>query len=370
MSSASDVQGRIEAPPRLETGPLGWLRANLFNSWLNSVLTLLILWLVVVTVVDLAQWLFINAVWRGTPADCEAPGAGACWAMLDVWGRFILFGRFPFEEQWRPLVAVALFVVMIALSCFKQLWGRGLLLAWLATFAAFAILMWGGVFGLAPTQDEFWGGLPLTLIIAVVSLIAAFPLGILLALGRRSSLPIFRGISVAYIEPVRGVPLISVLFMASVMFPLFLPPDVSIDKLLRTIVGFTLFEAAYVAEVVRAGLQAIPRGQYEAADAMGLSYWQKTRLIILPQALRLVIPPMVGSFISAFKDTSLVLIVGLYDLLNTAKTALVDPTWRAYYREAYIFVAVIYFAFCYTMSRYSQWIERDLARGQNRGGRR
>jgi general L-amino acid transport system permease protein len=221
--------------------------------------------------------------------------------------------------------------------------------------------MWGGVLGLTFVENALWGGLPLTLILSVVGLLFSFPMAILLALGRRSKLPAIRSLCIGYIELIRGVPLVSILFMASVMFPLFLPEGLTVDKLLRAQAGIILFTAAYLAEAVRGGLQAIPVGQHEAADALGLSYWKKTLLIVLPQALKLAIPAIVNQFISMFKDTSLVIIIGLYDLLTTAKTALADPLWRAYYVESYIFAALIYWGFCYFMSRYSQFLERRLS---------
>jgi general L-amino acid transport system permease protein len=218
-------------------------------------------------------------------------------------------------------------------------------------------LMWGGIPGLPFVSQDRWGGLPVTLILATFGLAFGFPLGILVALGRRSKLPAIRSLSVLYVELIRGVPLISLLFMASVMFPLFMPDGVNIDKLLRAQIAFILFAGAYLAEVIRGGLQAVPRGQHDAADALGLSYWKKNGLIILPQAIRHVIPPLVNTFIAFFKDTSLVLIIGIFDLLTTAKTAIIDPAWQSFSVEVYIFVALIYFAFCFAMSRYSRSLE-------------
>jgi general L-amino acid transport system permease protein len=223
--------------------------------------------------------------------------------------------------------------------------------------------MWGGVFGLSHVENERWGGLILTLLLSTFGIGLAFPLAILLALGRRSTMPLIRVLSTGYIEIVRGVPLISVLFMASVMLPLFLPGGFAIDKLLRAQLAMILFAAAYLAEVVRGGLQALPRGQEEAAQALGLSYWQRHRFVILPQALRIAIPPMVNTFIGFFKDTSLVVIIGLFDLLTTIKVSLNEPAWTGFGVEAYFFAALVYFIFCYPMSRYSQALERGLARG-------
>jgi general L-amino acid transport system permease protein len=279
-----------------------------------------------------------------------------------VWYRFILFGRYPYAEQWRPLLVIMLFVALLLASCDRRLFGWRIALAWAAGLAVNLWLMLGGVAGLDTVPTELWSGLALTLILAVVGLALAFPLAIVLALGRRSAMPAVRAVSVAYIELIRGVPLITVLFMASVMLPLFLPEGTTIDKLLRAQVGFILFYAAYLAEVVRGGLQAIPRGQEEAADALGLGYWRKMRLIILPQALKIAIPPLVNVFIAGFKDTTLVTIIGLFDLLATAANAITDPNWRGFYVEAYTFVAAIYFVFCFFMSRYSQSLEKSLAR--------
>ena len=229
---------------------------------------------------------------------------------------------------------------------------------WLAGLALIAVLMWGGFLGLPYVENERWGGLILTLLLASFGIAAAFPLSIVLALARRSQLPAIRGLAVGYIELVRGVPLISLLFMASVMLPLFLPAGVTTDKLLRAQLALIMFAAAYLAEVVRGGLQAIPREQYEAADALGLSYFQKTTSVILPQALRIAVPPLVSTFIGFFKDTSLVLIIGLFDLLSTIKVALTDPVWTGFGVEAYVFASLVYFAFCFAMSQYSRRLER------------
>jgi general L-amino acid transport system permease protein len=353
--------------PIVATGPLGWLKENLFSTWYNGALTVLAIWFLYYAAGALMNWVFLNAVWSGPPQACrDVQGTGACWAGVYEKHRFILFGTYTYAEQWRPLVALISFFTMGFASCFRFLWNRWLFLAWLLAIVAVWILMAGGILGLSSVPNAQWGGLPLTLILSVVGIGAAFPLGVALALGRRSDMPAIKALCVVYIETIRGVPLISVLFMASVMFPLFLPEGVTIDKLLRAQVGIILFTAAYLAEVVRAGLQAIPNGQFEAADSLGLNYWQKIFFIILPQALKLVIPPIVNSFIATFKDTSLVIVIGLFDLLNTARTAMIDPLWRAYQTEAYIFAALIYFGFCFFMSRYSQYLERILYTGQKR----
>ena len=355
-----------EAPPSSPALAVDWVRKNLFSSIPNTVLTLVCLWLLWLTVPPMISWVFIDAVWSGgDPALCRA-AEGACWAFVTEKHRFILFGLYPFDEHWRPLLAMALFVATLVVSCNPLFWRPWLAVLWSVVVPVCGLLMWGGVFGLTFVENARWGGLPLTLILASVGIVCSFPIAILLALGRRSDLPGIRAVCVGFIEFVRGVPLISVLFMASVMFPLFLPEGMTIDKLLRAQVGIIIFTAAYLAEAIRGGLQAIPRGQYEAADALGLTYWKKTFFIILPQALKISIPPIVNQFISMFKDTSLVIIIGLFDLLTTAKTALTDPPWRAFYVESYLFAALIYWMFSFFMSRYSQYLERRLETGHKR----
>jgi len=345
---------------------IGWPRKHLFNNVGNTILTLLclaLLWLVVPPVID---WALVGAVWSGGDPQLCRDAEGACWALIGEKHRFILFGLYPYDEHWRPLLATALFLIGLVVSSNPQFWSWWLAPLWGAIAVTCGVLMWGGVLGLSYVDQANWGGVPLTLILATVGLTLSFPLAVLLALGRRSELPAIRAVCVAFIELIRGVPLISVLFMASVMFPLFLPEGVTIDKLLRAQVGIILFTAAYLAEAIRGGLQSVPRGQFEAADALGLSYWRKTGLIILPQALKVAIPPIVNQFISMFKDTSLVIIIGLFDLLSTAKTALTDPPWRPFYVEAYLFAALIYWGFCFFMSRYSQFLERRLETGKQR----
>jgi general L-amino acid transport system permease protein len=355
-----------KAPATTPLMAVDWARKNLFSSIPNTILTLLCAWLLWETIPPLINWALVGAVWSGgDPALCRA-AEGACWAFVTEKHRFMLFGLYPFDEHWRPLLATALFVAVLAVSCNPPFWRPWLLGLWVAMLVVCGTLMWGGVFGMTFVENAQWGGLPLTLILSVVGIICSFPLAILLALGRRSDMPGIRAVCVGFIEFVRGVPLISVLFMASVMFPLFLPEGVTIDKLLRAQVGIIIFTAAYLAEAIRGGLQAIPPGQYEAADALGLTYWKKTGFIILPQALKISIPPIVNQFISMFKDTSLVIIIGLFDLLTTAKTALTDPPWRAFYVEAYLFAALIYWVFSFFMSRYSQYLERRLETGHRR----
>jgi len=357
-------------------GPWAWLRANLLGSWWSTAITLALGYLILRALFGLVEWGIVNAIWSvpygangiADTAVCQnAKGIGACWAVIADKYRLILFGRYPYDEQWRPAIVVLLFIGLYAVSAMRRFWRKELALIWIATLIAVGVLMLGGVFGLPLVTEDYWGGLPLTLILATFGLALAFPLAVLVALGRRSTgLPAVKLLCVLYVELIRGVPLIAFLFMASVMFPLFMPEGVNVNKLLRAQIAFILFGGAYLAEVVRGGLQALPKGQGEAADALGLSYWQKTGFIILPQALRLVIPPLVNTFIGAFKDTTLVLIIGLFDLLTMGKVALSDPPWQSFSTEVYVFLAVIYIAFCFAMSKYSRSLERDLNRSRLR----
>jgi len=323
---------------------------------MNRIFTLIVALVLAFLAWKFIDWAFIRAVWQPDAAACRA-ASGACWGFIVEKHRLIAFGTYPFEEHWRPAVSSILLVALWVLSAWRVMWKPRLIGIWVVGLIIIGILMWGGVFGLPYVENERWGGLILTLLLTTFGLAFAFPLSILLALGRRSELPVIRALCVAYIELIRGVPLISVLFMASVMLPLFLPAGVSVDKLLRAQVALILFAAAYLAEAVRGGLQAIPRHQYETADALGLSYFQRTFLVVLPQALRIAVPPLVNTCIGFFKDTSLVLVIGLFDLLSTIKVSLNDPAWTGFGVEAYLFAAAVYFIFCYSMSLYSRRLE-------------
>jgi general L-amino acid transport system permease protein len=333
-----------------------WLRQNFFGSWISSLFTLVLLYLLWKGLPPIIDWAFLDAVWRPDAKACRE-AQGACWGFIAEKHRFILFGTYPYEQHWRPALASVILIGLWVFSAIRVFWKWWLLLVWLFGLVIIGGLMWGGAFGLAYVENERWGGLILTLLLSTFGVAFAFPLSILLALGRRSDMPVIRALCVGYIELIRGVPLISVLFMASVMLPLFLPSGVTIDKMVRAQLAIVMFAAAYLAEVVRGGLQAIPRGQYDAAHALALPYWRRTGLIILPQALRISVPPLVNTFIALFKDTSLVLIIGLFDLLSTIKISLTEPAWNGFGVEAYVFAAVVYFAFCYAMSRYSKSFE-------------
>jgi len=356
-------------PPVVDRRPteraLRWLRANLFSSAGNALTTVLVIALIAWLGGMFLEWAVLDATWgKVGVAACNAMnGHGACWAVVAEKWRQMLFGIYPPAEQWRPAAAVLLLCAMLVVSAVRAFWRwKRLTALWVAGTAISAWLMGGGA-GLARVETSLWGGLPITMILAVYGTLLAFPLGVLLALGRRSELPIIRSMSIAYIELVRGVPLITVLFMASIMFALFMPEGISFDKLLRAQIAIILFNAAYIAEVVRGGLQSLPRGQYEAAHALGLGYWRTQLLIVLPQALKVTIPAQVNSFIDNFKDTSLVIIVSIFDFLYAVKQSVVsDLEWRHYFIEGYLFAMAIYWVFCYAMSRYSQWLERHLNR--------
>lgn len=356
-----------EPPESVGGGFFAWARENLFYSWLSTLTTLILLTVIARAGISLSQWGLVNAVWsvpagpQGPVTDnCRALASGACWAVIREKYRFILFGTYPFDQQWRPAIVIALFIGLFIVSSMKRFWRIELAAIWSITLILIGLLMWGGIFGLGFVSQVNWGGLALTLIIATIGVAIAFPLSVFVALGRRSDLPFIKWLCVTYVEVIRGVPLITLLFMASVMFPLLMPDGVNLDKLLRAQIAIILFFAAYLAEVVRGGLQALPKGQYEAAYVLGLSYWQTSRRIVLPQALRTVIPPLVNNFIGFFKDTSLVLVIGLYDLLHSAQVAVAEPAWQGFGVETYIFAGLIYFVFCSAMSRYSQWLESGL----------
>lgn len=357
------------SPPSTAVGIIGWLRSNLFSSWPNALLTLAALYVLYLTVPPLVQWAIIDASWVGNSrAACEDGAGGACWVFVSVRFDQFMYGLYPESEYWRINLAGVLLVLLMVPLFIKQFqWKLQLGLFILVGYPIIAFYLFsGGVFGLPHVETSRWGGLTLTLILSSVGMAASLPLGILLALGRRSNMPIVKALSVVFIEFWRGVPLITVLFMSSVMLPLFLPEGTHFDKLLRAMIGIALFQSAYMAEVVRSGLQAIPKGQYEAAQALGLSYWQSMGLIILPQALKLVIPGIVNTFIALFKDTTLVLIIGLFDMLAMIQAALADPNWLGFAIEGLTFAAFVYWIFCFSMSRYSMALERKLHTGHKR----
>ena len=351
------------SPPVASVGVVSWVKANLFNSWFNSLMTIVALFILGKTLPPFVRWALIDSHWFTSSDVCRASG-GACWSVISANIRFILFGFYPYNQQWRPGTAIILLVVLLLFSQYRRFWKKSLAYYWIAGLVVMGVLLKGGILGLQSVESTQWGGLPLTLLLSVFGLTAAYPLGIVLALGRQSRMPAIKSLCVIYIELIRGVPLISLLFMSSVVFPLFLPEGVTINSILRAQVAIILFTAAYIAEVVRGGLQGMSKGQYEAADSLGLNYYQTMRLIILPQALKLVIPPSVSILISAFKDTSLVVIIALYDLLKTTQSTLQDPRWMGFSPEAYIFLSIVYFICCFYLSNFSRKLERQLDTGR------
>ena len=356
-------------PPANTSGVMGWLRKNLFDGWVNSASTLFALYLIYLYLPPLVNWAFIDAVWSSPTSDaCRVDGAGACWAYVDSRFSQFMYGFYPEELYWRPNLAGLLLIglmIPLFIKSFSYKWHLGGFILVVYPFIAY-VLISGGWFGLEVVETAKWGGLMLTLILSAVGIVAALPIGIILALGRRSEMPIVRSVCVVFIEFWRGVPLITVLFMSSVMLPLFFPEGTDFDKLARAMIGITLFQSAYMAEVIRGGLQAIPKGQYEAAAALGLSYWKSMGFIILPQALKLVIPGIVNTFISLFKDTTLVLIIGLFDLLAIIQQAGSDASWLGFETEGYVFCAAVFWVFCFSMSRYSIALEAKLHTGHKR----
>jgi general L-amino acid transport system permease protein len=350
----------LRPPPALDRSWAQFLRRNFFDGPLNSLVTLGLLWALFVTLPRLVDWAIVHAVWfTADPQACLA-AQGACWAVVAEKHRVILFGTFPYEEQWRAMLACVLIVGLFVASAVFRPRARKLAALWIAGMAGVFVLMLGGVFGLKPVATHQWSGLPLTLIMFVGTLAGGIPLGVLLALGRRSSMPVVKGLCVAFIEIVRGLPLVTVLFMASLMFPLFLPSGFNFDKFLRAQIAMTLFFAAYAAEIVRGGLQAIDRGQFEAADAIGLTYRQKMTRVVLPQVARVVLPSMINEIIRAFKNTTFVGIIGLFDVLRATSAAMQDPLWVQFSIEAYLFVFLLYFVFCFAMSKYSRGVEEAM----------
>jgi general L-amino acid transport system permease protein len=381
ISFVRTEMAQAEPAPRNQVGLAGWARRNLFSTPLNTVMTAVALVAVAWFVPRMLNWLLFDAVWTGEDrtacltveqgGQLPAGWSGACWPFVISRFGYFMFGRYPIDERWRVILCGLIFIALLAPLLiprvpFKRL--NAILFFGVFPFVAFFLLV-GGWFGLRYVETSVWGGLMVTLVLSYVGIVVSLPLGILLALGRRSRMPIVKLLSVIFIETVRGVPLVTVLFMAAFMLPLFVPPGVTFDKLLRALVGVALFASAYMAEVIRGGLQAIPRGQYEGADSLGLGYWQKMGLIVMPQALKLVIPGIVNSFISLFKDTTLVLIISMFDLLGVVKQSISgDPTWATPQtaKTGYIFAALIFWIFCFGMSRYSQYMERRLDTGYRR----
>ncbi|MGR9135765.1 amino acid ABC transporter permease [Rhizobium leguminosarum] len=368
-----------EPPPPGERGAVAWIRRNLLATPKDVILTILALALIAWAVPHLVNWLFIQAVWSGPDrtfcattiqGGIQPDGwSGACWAFVSAKYDQFIFGRYPLDERWRPAIVGILFILLLVPMLIPSAPRKGLnAILLFAVLPVLAFWLLHGGFGLEVVDTPLWGGLMVTLVLSFVGIAVSLPCGILLALGRRSKMPIIRMLCVTFIEVIRGVPLITVLFMASVMLPLFLPTGWNVDKLLRALIGVSIFTSAYMAEVIRGGLQAIPKGQFEGADSLGLGYWQKTRLIIMPQAIKLVIPSIVNTFIGTFKDTSLVTIIGMFDLLGIVKLNFSDANWASAVTPitGLIFAGFIFWLFCFGMSRYSGFMERHLDTGHKR----
>ncbi|MCR9256169.1 MAG: amino acid ABC transporter permease [Alphaproteobacteria bacterium] len=358
-------------PPGSYVGVRGWIMQNLLSSPLNVFMTLLGIVFLWYSVPPLLNWLIFNATISGDTRDNCIGTGGACWVFVKIRFNQFMYGFYPSEEQWRiNLTFAVLFIGMLPLMFWDSKLFRGfrykrelaVFLLFIFPFLA-GFMFYGGVFGMPVVETSQWGGLFLTLIIAITGIVASLPLGVLLALGRRSNMPVIKMLCIGFIELVRAVPLITVLFMASVMIPLFLPEGVNFNKLVRALIAVALFSAAYSAETIRGGLQSIPKGQYEAAASMGLSYWKMMGLVVMPQALKAVIPGIVSGFIGLFKDTTLVLIIGLFDVLNIVRAASQDPKWFGLAVEGYAFTAILFFVFCFGMSQYSIFLEKKLHTG-------
>jgi general L-amino acid transport system permease protein len=348
-------------PPSNTIGAIAWIRENLLSSPANIIMTILSIWFLYVTVPPMLDWLFIDAAFTGNNREeCKAQAGGACWAFIDERLELFTYGFYPIEERWR----VNLSFVLLVLALIPVLWDNcpmrkaGMYFSCVFPFIAGWLLLGG--FGLEPVPTDKFGGFMLTLVIGVTGIAFSLPIGICLALGRQSKLPIIRTFSIGFIEFIRGVPLITLLFVASTMLNYFLPQGTTFDLLLRVLIMVTLFASAYMAEVVRGGLQAIPKGQIEAADAMGLKYWSSMRLVVLPQALKISIPGIVNTFIGLYKDTTLVIIIGLLDPLGIGRASLADTKWTGLSNEVYLFVAIFFFVSCFSMARYSLYLENKL----------
>ena len=341
---------------------LDTLNKNINSSNFNAVLTLLTLFILIKSIPPLLNWFILDANFAGNSKE-DCTGDGACWVFIKVWFNRFMYGLYPDAEQWRINTAFLILFAIVGISFFvSEKLKKYFILFLLFVFPFLGIkLISGGSFGLEYVESAAWGGLSLTFIISAFAILFCFPIGVFLALGRRSSLPAIKYVSIGFIELWRGVPLITVLFMSAVMFPMFLPDGTFIDKLIRVLIAITLFEAAYMAEVVRGGLQALPKGQYEAAKSLGMGYWKMNVLIILPQALKLVIPGIANTLLALVKDTPLIFVVGLMELAGMIGLAKTNPKWLGMALEGYVFAGLVFWVICYAMSRYSQNLEKKLS---------
>ncbi|MDA0968213.1 MAG: amino acid ABC transporter permease [Proteobacteria bacterium] len=366
-------------PPLATTGILGWLRMNLFSNWINSLISLFVLYVLIQFIPWILNWTIFAADFKYNFNGAEITdrtmcsrvldpeNGGACWAIIYVRFYQFMYGFYPRDEVWRVNLSYIMLAVAVVPLLFDKFPFRKHFLKFTYVFPVIAFFLLNGGLGLESVSTNKWGGLLVTLVLGCTGIALAFPLGIVLALGRRSNLPVISMMCTLFIEFIRGVPLITLLFFGMVMLPLFLPEGVNMDGLARVLVAVTLFQSAYMAEVIRGGLQAIPQGQYEAARSIGLSYWQMNMKVVLPQAIRISIPSIVNTSIGLFKDTTLVIIVGLLDLLGIGRGALADTTWLGLAYEVYFFVSLVFFIFTFAMSRYSLYLEKKLKTGINMG---
>ncbi|RWK40941.1 amino acid ABC transporter permease [Mesorhizobium sp.] len=354
--SATAAHGADDLPPPVVRRSLWQL---FFGDLASAALTVITGSLLIAVAPTAVNWAVLDAVWSThDPRACQE--AGACWAFIAAKLRFILFGVYPPGQQWRPLLVIGLMLVAVLITLSPRMWGSRLIVGWCILIVSMLALMWGGFAGMPFVSTAGWGGLPVTLLLAVLSLGLGFPFAVILALGRRSDSLVPRILSLLTIEIVRGLPLVGLLFVASILLPLLLPAGWTIDKLGRTLAALTVFAAAYLAEVIRGGLQGVPAGQVEAAQALGIPRWKSVWHIVLPQAIQKVIPPLTNTAIVMVKNTSLVLIVGVFDMLSAGRAAATDPEWPAPYAETYLFVALMYFLICFGISRYSLFLEQRV----------
>ncbi len=358
MNAASDLPPRSAASRSFAARFHAALRpyaGTPLNAAISSACLVFVIWVGA----PFLRWAVLDATWTGTAADCRAR-SGACWAFVADKFSMSIFGLYPYEERWRPGLVLCLFALMVVVSMQRRLWSRTLIHAWVLLAVLFFVLMRGGFLSLPLVSTQQWGGLTVTIFVALFGLATGYPGAVALALGRRSERVSVRWMSTAIIETVRGVPLISLIFMAAIMAPIFLPAGFEIDRLFRVQLAYTLFSSAYLAEVIRGGLQGVDRGQEEAARSLGLGYWARMRLVVLPQALTTTIPAQVNTFITLFKDTTLVVIVGIFDLFTTLRAAMGDSHWLGFSAEAYLYAAFVYLSLCLVMSRYSRHLETVL----------
>ncbi len=347
------------APPRIDSGPIAWVRRRLFSNWFDALVTLAFGTLAVWILIQVVDWAILDAVWSMDEKDRCRQISGACWAVIEARGRLILFGLYPHEEHWRSTVACLAIVLTMGLSCIPWFWGlKRLPVLWLAGFGTFMLLMYGGVFGLGVVTTEQWGGLSLTVLIFASVVVIGMPLSVVLALARRSDMPVIRAVASAIIDVVRSLPLLTILFAAAVVVPFVVPDWAQGDKLVRVILAFAVFFACYQAEIIRAGIQAIPPGQEEAAAALGMKYWSRAFDILLPQAFRNTLPTTINQFVITFKETSIVTIIGFFEVMASGNAAIGTGDWTSQFVEVYVFVGAIYFLFVFGLSRYGAYLER------------